>query len=866
MTLEPNTRLGPYEILSHIGAGGMGEVYRARDGRLGRDVAIKILPATYTDSDERLSRFEQEARAAGVLNHPNVVAVYDVGQHDGAPYVVTELLEGETLRDKLRTGALTPRRAVDFAVQVARGLAAAHEKGIIHRDVKPENLFVTNDGRVKILDFGLAKVQPEIPVGADSAVATLRAPTNPGVVMGTVGYMSPEQVRGLTVDHRTDIFSLGAVIYEMLTGRRAFHGDSAIEIMNSILKEEPPEITSLIGAVPLGLDRIVRHCIEKQPDARFQSASDLAFDLEAQSLYSGSLTSAARPARRWNPRRMWPVVAALALIAALVTGLVAGRTAFAPEAPPTPTYSQLTFRKGAVGTARFAPDGQTVVYSAAWEGRPSDLFLARPGNPETRPLDLPNAQILAISKSGDMAVARDGTLLRVALTGGTPRAVIEHVEGADWLPSGEDLAVVHFDEGKFRLEYPIGNVLYSSDTVLSTPRFSPDGRHIAFFNHPIKGDDRGSVMVTDIGANTRVLSENWTSLGGLAWSPTGDEIWFAGALTGANRSLYAVTVDGASRLISSVAGSLYLHDVTRDGRALVVRESVRSEVIGHTPGDGEPRELSWLDGSNAADLSNDGSTLLIAETNHGGGTNYGTYLRKMDGSPAVRLGEGNGMSLSPDGKWAIAIIPSAPPKLALLPTGPGESRVLPATGLEQIAGGKWFPDGRRIALLGQETGKAWRTYVVDVTTGKVEPLTPDGVKGYAMTADGRFLAAFDVSAKSWSLYPTEGGDPQPIPAVKESEMPIQFSADGRSLYVRELTQFPVRLFRINLATSVREPIAELMPKDQTGVKPYPRSVLVTPDGRAYAYSYQRVASELYLLEGCTEWCRGTFLSAIGGMN
>ena len=869
MNLEPNTRLGPYEIVSAIGAGGMGEVYRARDERLGRDVAIKILPQIHTDSDERLSRFEQEARATGALNHPNVVAVYDVGRHDGAPYVVTELLSGETLRERLRVSTLTPRRAVDYAVQIARGLAAAHEKGIVHRDIKPENLFLTTDGRVKILDFGLAKVTTEIPIGADSTVQTLRAPTNPGVVMGTVGYMSPEQVRGLPVDHRTDIFSLGAVLYEMLTGQRAFAGDSAIEIMNSILKEDPPEITSLMASVPLGLDRVVRHCLEKHADARFQSASDLAFDLEAQSLYSGSLTSAARPTRGFDWRRLWPVAAMLALVVAGLAGAAIGRAYMSAAELSAPTYSQLTFRKGSVMSARFAPDGQTVVYSAAWDGKQSNLYLVGPGNPETRSLELPDTHVLAISKTGELAVIREGTLSRMALTGGAPRAVLEHAEGADWSPVRNDLAVIHWVDGKFRLEYPIGTVVYQSDTVLSSPRFSPDGRHIAFFNHPIKGDDRGSVMVASLDGATRPLSEGWTSLGGLAWSPTGTEIWFAGARTGANRSLHSLALDGSSRLVSSVAGSIYLLDVTPDGRALVARENHRSEIMSHTQGEKADRELSWLDGSLATDISRDGQTLLFSELNHGGGTNYSAYIRKVDGSaPAVRLGDGNGTSLSPDGRHALTILPTTPPQLVLLPTGAGEQRVLVSGGLDQIATARWFPDGQRVVLVGQEAGKTWRSYVVDVATGSIAPLTPENVKGALMSPDGRLLAAHDGNANRWVLFPVEGGDLQPITGLQESEGPIQWSADGRSLYIREVKQFPARLFKLNPTTGSRELVAELAPSDMTGIKPYPRSVVITPDGRTHAYTFMRVASELYMLEGCKEWCRDgldtSFMSVLGG--
>ena len=307
MPLTPGSRLGPYEILAPIGAGGMGEVYRARDPRLGREVAIKVLPASFSADADRLRRFEQEAQAAGVLNHPNIIAVYDIGTHDGAPYVVQELLEGETLRAVLAGGRLSPRKAIDYALQIAHGLAAAHEKGIVHRDLKPENVFVTTDGRVKILDFGLAKLTHTEERGQATNLPTATAGTEPGVVLGTLGYMSPEQVRGKPADARSDIFSFGAILYEMLSGKRAFHGDSAADTMSAILKEDPPDLSVTNQNISPGLERIVRHCLEKNPEQRFHSAHDLAFDLEALSGLSTPRLepSKARISRPRFPRASW---------------------------------------------------------------------------------------------------------------------------------------------------------------------------------------------------------------------------------------------------------------------------------------------------------------------------------------------------------------------------------------------------------------------------------------------------------------------------------------------------------------------------------------------------------------------------------
>jgi serine/threonine protein kinase len=409
MPLKPGTRLGPYEILALLGAGGIGEVYRARDPRLAREVAIKILIESFAADADRLRRFELEARAIAALNHPNILSVHDLGSLNGTQYPVSELLEGSTLRDKLRS-RLPQRRTIEYAAQLAKGLAAAHERGIVHRDLKPENIFITNNGHLKILDFGLAKQTGIQKTGADETTLAATDHTSAGVLLGTVGYMSPEQVRGGPVDARTDIFAFGAVLYEMLTGLRAFKRNSSVETMTAILKEEPSEMSSTGDAfISPGLQRVVRHCLEKHPSQRFQSAKDLTFALENLDVNSSSIQAAAilNSARGSNPWR----IATLALSALVLIALALGFHMINAR-PSPPVFKQVTFRKGSVNAARFAPDGHTIVYSAAWDKPSPKVFSSRDDGNEVRELGLVG-YIQSVSRSGELAVILDMATLLV---------------------------------------------------------------------------------------------------------------------------------------------------------------------------------------------------------------------------------------------------------------------------------------------------------------------------------------------------------------------------------------------------------------------------------------------------------------------
>jgi serine/threonine protein kinase len=456
MPLSSRTKLGPYQIQSSLGAGGMGEVYRARDTRLGRDVAIKALPEALANDADRLRRFEQEARTIAALNHANILGIHDIGAHDGAPFLASEFLEGQTVREKLESGPLPVRRASEYALGIGQGLAAAHEKGVVHRDLKPENVFVTRNGRVKVLDFGLAKlVRPE---ESHETVVTLTNPaTLPGMVMGTVGYMSPERVRGEPSDARSDIFSFSAVLYEMLTSKRAFKRETSAETMTPILREEPPELNDTGWQGPLALQRILVRCLEKNVERRFQSASDLAFAIE-----SLSGTSTAKSVPQPKSRQAWPRWAATAL-GVLVLGAAAWWVGRWSSARPQPKYTRLTYQQGYLSNARFAKHGQTVVYSARWNNDPLQVYSVRTEFPQSTKVDLPSAALLALSSSGDMELAVDrvheswfmyGTMAQAQMAGGTPRAQEKDVIAADYAPDGRTLAVVRQANPKVQLEFP----------------------------------------------------------------------------------------------------------------------------------------------------------------------------------------------------------------------------------------------------------------------------------------------------------------------------------------------------------------------------------------------------------------------------
>jgi eukaryotic-like serine/threonine-protein kinase len=852
MTLAPGTRLGPYEIQSSLGAGGMGEVYRARDTRLDRVVAVKILPEALAKDGDRLQRFEHEARVLSTLSHPNLLSIYDVGSQDGIHYLVSEFLEGHTLRELLKDNPLGVRRATDYGLQLAKGLSAAHEKGIVHRDLKPENIFVTTDGRVKILDFGLAK-QSFADTGNSSGL-TQTVQTVPGVVLGTVGYMAPEQVRGQSADARSDLFSFGSVLFEMLSGKRAFHGDTPADMMSAILKEDPPELIETGRQIPPVLEGIVRHCMEKNPQNRFQSAHDLAFNLEQLAHAPGS--SASHALASTGPRRaVLPWLVPFGMVAVAAAAFFLGRRT---QNTANPVFQQLTFQRGRVLQARFSPDGQTILYSAAWNGEPSDVYSTRADGPGARSLDLKGGQVLSVSSTGDLAVllkthasgtfSDTGTLAIVPLSGGAPHEVAESILYADFSPDGKQLAVIHDLGPRSRLEYPAGKSLYEFNGWLSHLRISPKGDKIAFAEHPTFNDSFGSLVVTDLLGNRKVLKKDWYEILDLAWGSQEDEVWVTASDLGGQRSVYAVTLDGKARQIFEVPGNLVLKDRFRDGRLLLVRENQRRELSGILAGESKQRDFSWFDWTYPDDITPDGKAFTFHEAGAGGGKDFAVFLRKTDGSPPVRLGSGSGAFLSPDGKWVMAGTAHSPAQIFLLPVGVGEARQITNDSMDH-QDFAWLPDGKHIVVQGTEPGRRTRLYTLDLDGGSPKVLTPEGYSsaGSLVSPDGKDYVAACLDLKP-CLIPLSGGEPRSIPGVTITDGPIQWSEDSRFLYMYQVGALPSTVERVDLATGKRTPWKTLAPADLAGVHGV-TVVRMTPDARVCLYSYLRTFSDLYLVRG-----------------
>jgi hypothetical protein len=788
-----------------------------------------------------LKRFEKEARSASALNHPNIVTIHDIGGENGVSYIAMELVEGSTLRELLAGGPLPIRKLLQIAPQIAEGLARAHEAGIVHRDLKPENVMVKKDGLVKILDFGLAKLSSTGSGSDEGSQLPTMTGTQPGVVVGTVSYMSPEQASGQTVDYRSDQFSLGSMLYEMATGKRAFQKKTAIDTLAAILNEEPPPLATASPQTPAPLRWIVERCLAKEPRQRYASTEDLARDLSGARDHVSEVstgTAAALPIRTKLRNR---ALGALGMAALLAAGYFLASLRSRPS--PVPRFQRVTFQQGAIWRARFAPDGQTIVYSMASIGRdqkPAELFATRVGSLDSRPLGLPPADILSISSSGNMAISLPdnswsylpGTLAEASFSGGAPRSILEHVMGADWSPDGQGLAVSHLEGGKHRLEYPIGKVLLESIQPIFSPRISADGAMVAF----VEG---GKLRLADRKGVIRTLAEDMGGSSYACWSPRGDELWWI-KVADMEGEVHAVSLKGRERVVTSLPGKFGLHDLDRAGRMLVEHMLEGAAMFGSFPGEPVERSLGWLDQSVPMALSPDRQLLLFSDRG-------GAYLRRIDGSAAVRLGEGFPWALSPDGNWALV---GRGPRLVLLPTGAGQERAVPPGGVDVADWAAFHPDGRRIYFGGSQSGRFERAYEQSLDGGKPTPVTPEGAFPVLLSPDGTLLLCRDRSDQ-FTIFPVDakaGIEPRKLAMLSRGDTPVHWSADGRSLLIVDNSARPIRVDRLEILSGRRTLWRTLSPAALLGSGGI-TTVVFSADEEAWVVGYSRYFSELLVVDG-----------------
>jgi hypothetical protein len=806
----------------------MGEVWKARDTRLGREVAIKILPPELASDEDRKSRFEQEARAIAALNHPNIVALFDVGDS----FVVTELLDGESLRALI--GKLGVRRALDIAAGIARGLSAAHEKGIVHRDLTPENIFVLPDGRAKILDFGLAK--PAGLVGPDNETVLMRGPeTQPGRISGTVGYMSPEQIRGQAADYRTDIFSFGLVLHEMLTGRAPFARDTAADTMSAVLHEDAPELPA---PVPRAAALIVHRCLEKDPGRRFQSAADLGFAIESVSTSSGGAASPPRLASL-SRRSIIQAGAGAALAAA---GFGAGY--FLRRKPNAPPSFRPIATAHPASYVTFHPDGHAIIYSATFEGEQRVFEQELEGGP-ARDLGLPPAsRPLSISTQGELAFLSGDTLYRKPIANPAPRAVLDDVQGAHWDANGDSLIVCRRIGRKVRIESPIGTALYESDFMLALLDVSPKSSRVAFLE--MRPDMGARVSAIDA---ARKVTPFYTLPAGrpasvtpARWSPSGREIWSSPFEGGDHSELAAYGENGARRTLARVPGSVIIHDISAAGHILIGVRWSDSRIRVKSAAAPSEQDVS-LDGSTQA-ISADGQQFVFAVGNDSGDS--AIYLRNGTSAPVLLgRGSGQGVLLSPDGRWVHV---RRGLDAWLIPTGAGEEKRFEVPGLEGATISAWLPSGTMI-VTGKQSGSAlpkayeWK----EGAQPKALPIgdsfhlvpSPDGRRCYSAGKRGG-------RNRKREIYSLDGGAPMDIPSLGRDESLIGWTADSKSVYVGTPGAPALAIDICDLATGRRTRWREF---SAAGEDAYIANPVVAPDAKSWAYSLVRSRSRLFLADG-----------------
>ncbi len=869
MSLQPGTRLGPYEILAPLGAGGMGEVWKAKDTRLDRFVAVKVLPDHLAKHPESLARFEREAKAVAALNHPNITGIHDFATQGDTTYVVMELLEGESLRTRLESGPLAPRKATELAIQMAQGLAAAHEKGVVHRDLKPDNLWITKEGRLKILDFGLAKQLPAMGTTLDSQQPTAAISpghhTEKGMILGTIGYMSPEQVRGESVDARSDIFSFGVVLLEMLTGKRAFARDTAAETMAAILKEEPRGLEGMNRTIPAGFHDLLDHCLEKEPSGRFQAARDLVYALQ-----HADTPASPDAVRRGFPRHLRIAAMLLAALAFVGLGIALGYR----RPNPLPTFTQLTRGRGTVSGGRFVPGSFEIVYSASWAGQSEKWYSRKLDHPATQVIAGGEGPLLSVSRDGEVVGLANaflfhgqpsGRLYSLPMGGGSPNDWADNAWGSDQGNRSGDLAcVLGSYGGEIRIEWPMGHPIYHSGRrVMKCLRVRGD--QLVVFQEDLGIVEDGNLILVHRQGGAREISpvKGFT---GLAWSPRGDEIWVSTFQQGQGQGLgqsriLALDLKGNQRVLLQHAGRLELLDVDPSGNALAALHTFQRQTFGHKAGETADHDLGWLEAQATMAITEDGGQVLLSHQGEWSKTDGPMYLRRIDGGPARRLGVEGELEnqLSPDGKWVGAFAYEPGLTLILAPTGPGVVRRYP---LPEFMGTDcqvhFLPDGNSVFVWGNRNRSGFAGFLLDPQSGALRQVTRIGTIPFlhqsVCSPDGRWIALYDATkildngTNPVVVSHPDGSGEKSFKLLARGDAISAWGIDSASLLVWDRNHLPARLQRVDLATGRRTPVLQVSPADPAGVSGI-GGVFLAKDGRTYAYNLARKLSDLYLIRG-----------------
>jgi eukaryotic-like serine/threonine-protein kinase len=852
VSIQPGTKLSRYEIRSKLGAGGMGEVYRARDEKLNRDVAIKVLPASLSQDQDRLRRFEQEAQAAGSLNHPNILAVYDVGTHDGSPYIVSEMLEGEELRERLNDGSLPQRKALDYAQQIAQGLAAAHERGITHRDLKPENLFVTTEGRVKILDFGLAKLRPQRSDNVSSEIDTRRQITDPGTVMGTVGYMSPEQVRGHEADHRSDIFSFGSILYEMLSGQRAFRRDTMAETMTAILKEEPPELSETNAKISLPLEKIIRRCLEKKPEGRFHSASDLAFAIES---LSGSASTSGQtvtvPASALRPltreRIAWIASTVVLLIAAIVLAFQHFRSAPTSSRQLTLTIVPPTdIRLRPVGTMgstpHISPDGSAVMFVT---DDPRRLYVRHFDSLDLLPVPGSDAVVNEPFWHGSAAVSFSAfrQLLGLRLPDGAPETLLPlegFTRGGSWSDSGTLLVS---ELSQLVTRKPEGTAVSISipddrKGELVYPEFLPGSEDFLTFFKPDSGEGEVWLATLSQGAVTKptVLFKNDTAA---RYTPVdGGRVLFV-----RNDNLYSQRLNRSSRAVEGQADLVVRGVASQPGFMRADFSVARDGTVAWRPGRAALAQVTVFDRRGAV-VGIAGPPGAI-ETVFVSPSDDSRLLVTGAEAWLVNVGQSARVALPRDTRW----FNWSPDGARVLGLSDGSSVVArPAdsiSSIDQIGQlSQWSfqpkvlsPDGKFILGRLPHTGAARWARLSDLAAGVWTPLvgSDELLQDFSFSPDGRFV-----------LYASVGIYVQPFPGpsrrqlIDERGIDPVWRGDGKEIvFVRDNT-----VWSVAVTSSAGTPTFGSPERLFEGVRRAPSAI-----GQSQGLAVSRDGSRFFLVQG-----------------